>query len=149
MKQIFARTTLPVALVVVGAAACGPSMAQAPPPSPATPTTLTAEEIERRGAGKTIASLLQGSISGVTVEQTADGIIAVRIRGPSSFYGGNEPLYVIDGAVFTPAHNGGLTGVNPHDIESIHVLKNPADVAIYGIRGGNGVIVIKTKGSKQ
>ena len=143
-----ARTMLPVALVV-GAAACGRPAAHVPPPSPATPTTLTAEEIERRGAGKTIGSLLQGSISGVTVEQTADGVIAVRIRGPSSFYGRNDPLYVIDGTVFTPAANGGLTGLNPHDIESIHVLKNPADVAIYGIRGGNGVIVIKTKGSKQ
>ena len=143
-----ARTMLSVALVV-GAAACGPPAAPVPPPSPATPTTLTAEEIERRGAGKTIGSLLQGSISGVTVEQTADGVIAVRIRGPSSFYGRNDPLYVIDGTVFTPAANGGLTGLNPHDIESIHVLKNPADVAIYGIRGGNGVIVIKTKGSSK
>lgn len=148
MVQLSARTMLPVVLVGV-AAACGPPAAQVPPPSPATPTTLTAEEIERRGAGKTIGSLLQGSISGVTVEQTADGVIAVRIRGPSSFYGRNDPLYVIDGTVFTPAANGGLTGLNPHDIESIHVLKNPADVAIYGIRGGNGVIVIKTKGSSK
>lgn len=149
MMQLSARTMLPVALVVGVAAACGPPAAQAPPPSPAAPTTLTAEEIERRGAGKTIGSLLQGSISGVTVEQTADGVIAVRIRGHSSFYGRNDPLYVIDGTVFTPAANGGIAGLNPHDIESIHVLKNPADVAIYGIRGGNGVIVIKTKGSKQ
>ncbi len=149
MMQLSARTMLPVALVVVGAAACGPATAHAPPPSPAAPTTLTAEEIERRGAGKTVGSLLQGSISGVIVEQTGDGNIAVRIRGPSSFYSVNEPLYVIDGAVFTPGRNGGLTGVNPHDIESIHVLKNPADVAIYGMRGANGVIVIKTKGSKH
>ncbi len=149
MMQLSARTMLPVALVVVGAAACGQATAHAPPPSPAAPTTLTAEEIERRGAGKTVGSLLQGSISGVIVEQTGDGNIAVRIRGPSSFYSVNEPLYVIDGAVFTPGRNGGLTGVNPHDIESIHVLKNPADVAIYGMRGANGVIVIKTKGSKH
>ena len=39
----------------------------------------------------------------------------------------------------------GLAGLNPHDIESITVLKNPTDTAIYGLRGANGVIVIMTK----
>jgi TonB-dependent SusC/RagA subfamily outer membrane receptor len=129
--------------------ACGPRTANTPTPKPGTPTSVSAEEIERKASGKPIESVLKGRISGVTVEHTSDGGIAVRIRGPGSFYSSNEPLYVIDGAVFTPGRNGGLTGVNPHDIESIHVLKNPADIAIYGMRGANGVIVIKTKGSKQ
>ena len=39
----------------------------------------------------------------------------------------------------------GLAGINPHDIASITVLKNPTDTAIYGLRGANGVIVITTK----
>ena len=38
-----------------------------------------------------------------------------------------------------------LTGVDPYDIESIKVLKDPADTALYGMRGANGVIVIRTK----
>jgi TonB-dependent starch-binding outer membrane protein SusC len=149
MTLLIARAVLPVALFVGFADACGRRTASTSKPRPASPATVTAEEIERNGTGKSIENLLRGRISGVTVDQTSDGGIAVRIRGTSSFYGSNEPLYVIDGAVFTASRGGGLTGINPHDIESIHVLKNPADIAIYGMRGANGVIVIKTKGAKQ
>ena len=41
--------------------------------------------------------------------------------------------------------------INPSDIESVKVLKNPSETSIYGIRGGNGVVVITTKkgGSKK
>jgi TonB-dependent SusC/RagA subfamily outer membrane receptor len=45
----------------------------------------------------------------------------------------------------TPGPGGALNGINPYDIESIRVLKNPADIAIYGMRGANGVIVITMK----
>jgi len=69
----------------------------------------------------------------------------VRIRGGSSIKGGNTPLYVLDGVVIDPGPNGYLTGVNLNDIESIEVLKEPAETALYGMRGSNGVIVIKTK----
>jgi len=69
----------------------------------------------------------------------------VRIRGGSSIHGGNTPLYVLDGVVIDPGPNGYLTGVNLNDIESIEVLKEPAETALYGMRGSNGVIVIKTK----
>jgi TonB-dependent SusC/RagA subfamily outer membrane receptor len=44
-----------------------------------------------------------------------------------------------------PAGSGGIVYLNPYDIEKIEVLKNPADVGVYGIRGGNGVIRITTK----
>ena len=83
------------------------------------------------------------------MSRAADGGIAVRIRGVSSFYGNNEPLYVLDGMPIQPGPNGSLTGINPYDIESIKVLKDPADTAIYGIRGANGVIVIKTKTARR
>ncbi|PYP81348.1 MAG: hypothetical protein DMD25_01790, partial [Gemmatimonadetes bacterium] len=43
------------------------------------------------------------------------------------------------------AAGGALRGINPHDIASIQVLKDPAETAMYGVRGANGVIVIKTK----
>jgi TonB-dependent SusC/RagA subfamily outer membrane receptor len=45
----------------------------------------------------------------------------------------------------TPLANGTLTGLNPLDIASIEVLKDAAQTAPYGMRGANGVIVIKTK----
>jgi TonB-dependent SusC/RagA subfamily outer membrane receptor len=109
---------------------------------------VTAKDIERSGSSESLESVLEGRVAGVVVEQAPGGGIAVRIRGVSSFYGSNQPLYVLDGVPYTPGPNGALTGLNPHDIESIEVLKNPADTAIYGIRGGNGVILIKTKRPK-
>jgi TonB-dependent SusC/RagA subfamily outer membrane receptor len=139
---------LGIALLVAFAGGCAGRSARTPPPSPETAATLTAEEIARKGSGQPIERMLEGRVSGVTIEAASGGGIAVRIRGTSSFYGNNEPLYVIDGSPFTAGPGGALTGINPHDIESIHVLKNPADTAIYGIRGANGVIVIKMKGSK-
>lgn len=86
---------------------------------------------------------------GVVVSRTNDGGIAVRIRGTTSLIGGNEPLYVVDGIPVQPGPNGSLNGVNPYDIESIEVLKDPASTAMYGVRGANGVIVIKMKGPPQ
>jgi TonB-dependent SusC/RagA subfamily outer membrane receptor len=74
-----------------------------------------------------------------------DGSISVRIRGASSFYSGTEPLYVLDGIPIQPGPRGALTGINPNDIESIEVLKHPPATSLYGVRGANGVIVIKTK----
>ena len=144
MTLLSARRLLPLALLVGSAGACTRHRpAEAPKPKSA--STLTAEEIEQRAAAQPLERMLEGRISGVTVEPAPDGGIAVRIRGTSSFYGNNEPLYVVDGAPITPGPGGVLRGLNPHDIESITVLKNPADTGIYGVRGANGVIVIKTK----
>ena len=70
----------------------------------------------------------------------------MRIRGgSSSTYGNNAPLYIVDGVPFTPSVDGGLSGINPYDIASIKALKDAADITMYGVRGANGVIVIKTK----
>jgi TonB-dependent SusC/RagA subfamily outer membrane receptor len=117
--------------------------ADAPDRTPPDPSTVTAEDIERQ-PGESLEQILAGRISGVEVFQTRDGI-RVRIRGATSIYGSNEPLYVIDGVPVTPGPGGNLTGINPFDIESIEVLKDPIDTSMYGLRGANGVIVIKTK----
>ena len=53
----------------------------------------------------------------------------------------NSPLIIIDDVPF----NGNLNAINPNDIESVNVLKDPSQTAIYGVRGANGVILIKTK----
>jgi TonB-dependent SusC/RagA subfamily outer membrane receptor len=111
---------------------------------------VTSEEIQRQGAAdEPIEKVLQGRVAGVTVSRASDGGIAVRIRGAMSVYGNNEPLYVVDGMPIQPGPNGSLTGINPYDIESIQVLKDPAETAMYGVRGANGVIVIKTKKPRQ
>ncbi len=90
--------------------------------------------------------VFQSTAPGLSVTRTSDGRIAVQlIRGPSSFYSSNLPLYLIDDVPIEPGPGGVLIGVNPHDIESIKVLKDPADTGIYGIRGANGVILITTK----
>ena len=87
---------------------------------------------------------LQGRASGVTVITSGQpGTTSqVRIRGFSSF-GGNEPLYIVDGVpVFTIEH------LNGNDIESSTVLKDAASASIYGARASAGVILITTKKGK-
>jgi TonB-dependent SusC/RagA subfamily outer membrane receptor len=90
----------------------------------------------------TLANML-AKIPGVQVIDRPGGEFSVRIRGTNSFMGGEEPLYVIDGMVV--ATGGGLSGINPSTVESITVLKDAGSTAIYGARGANGVILIKTK----
>jgi TonB-dependent SusC/RagA subfamily outer membrane receptor len=98
-----------------------------------------------RHQSTTLDQLLAGRISGVTVSPARGGGIVVRMGGPTSFYGAQDPLFVIDGV--PTESNGTLSWLDPHDIESIQALKDPSQTAIYGVRGANGVILIKTKGS--
>jgi TonB-linked SusC/RagA family outer membrane protein len=85
--------------------------------------------------------LLQGQAAGVTVITNGipGGGSNVLVRGVSSL-GGSQPLYVIDGV-----QSGDMSNVNPNDIESISVLKDAGSAAIYGVSGGNGVVVVTTK----
>ena len=97
-----------------------------------------------------IEKYLQARSAGVTIGRTNEGDLTIRIRGgTSSLYGNNAPLYIVDGVPFSPSVDGGLSGLNPYDISSIRVLKDAADITMYGVRGANGVIVIKTKASRQ
>ncbi len=88
--------------------------------------------------------LLQGQASGVTViNQGAPGSQStVFVRGITNF-GNAQPLYVVDGV-----QTANMSTVNPNDIESISVLKDAGSAAIYGVSGGNGVIVVTTKKGK-
>lgn len=142
------RSTILLVLLVAAAGACGtrPAVPQSVP-TPAA-NTVTASEVERNAPDQPIEKVLAGRVAGVVVDRTPDGSIAVRIRGASSLYGNNEPLYVLDGMAIQAGPNGALTGINPSDIESIRVLKEPAETSMYGARGANGVIIIKTKRPK-
>jgi TonB-dependent starch-binding outer membrane protein SusC len=138
------RAFLTVGLLTVLGAGCAsrgktrPSDAEAASPNV---STVTSKEIER-SPGE-LDKALTGRFSGVIVSRMPDGGIAVRIRSAASAYG--EPLYVIDGIAIEPGPSGSLSGINPNDIESIKVLKDAAETSIYGSRGANGVILIKTK----
>lgn len=91
---------------------------------------------------------LQGRAAGLNIV-TAGGAPGaganVTIRGGSSITQGTEPLYIVDGFQLDNA----LNIINPNDIESIDVLKGASAIAIYGSRGSNGIIVIKTKTGKK
>ena len=110
-----------------------------------TAATVTADDIQRTTGDQQIEKALAGRVAGVVVTRTPDGGIAVRVRGGTSIHGNNAPLYVVDGMTFEPGPSGALIGINPNDIESIRVLKDPAETSMYGARGANGVIVIRLK----
>jgi TonB-linked SusC/RagA family outer membrane protein len=87
---------------------------------------------------------LAGKIAGVNVSTNSGapgGETKVRIRGYSSINTSTDPLYVVDGVVWTE----GGASINPNDVASIDVLKDASSTAIYGTRGANGVILITTK----
>lgn len=151
MRSLACRTLLPTGLLLGVLSGCAPvrqtSQAEAPDTTEQRPprsTTLTAEDIKPQSA-EPVEMLLVGRFAGVEVFRAAGGGTAVRIRGTSSFYGSNEPLYVIDGIPVHAGPGGSLVGLNPYDIASIEVLKDPVSTAMYGMRGANGVIVITTK----
>ena len=106
----------------------------------------SAERVQRSGTAdsvfRTVGDMLL-RIPGVRVFEQPGGRLSVRIRGTNSFMSGEEPLWVLDGMAI--ASGAGLAGINPNVIESITVLKDPGETAIFGTRGANGVILIKTK----
>ncbi len=83
-------------------------------------------------------------VPGVQVQEMPGGEVRIRIRGTNSFQSGNDPLFVIDGMV-VQISGAGLAGINPSTVRSITVLKDAGSTAIYGSRGANGVILIRTK----
>ena len=122
--------------------------------------TLKDEELTV-GKMTDVTSALAGKVAGVQISAssadpgTANSVI---IRGFSSINGNNQPLYVVDGvplqqtSSLTQGHQnafGGISNVNPNDIESMTVLKGAAATALYGSRAANGVIVITTKNGKK
>ncbi len=127
--------------------AATPAGVEAPAPVTAQPhSTLSAEEIQRVN-GRPIEQLIMDRFPGVIASRAADGTLYLRIRGVGSFYSNNEPLYVIDGNPMPDAS--ALRILNPYDVVSIEVVKDPAGMALYGVRGANGVIIIKTKVGDQ
>jgi TonB-dependent SusC/RagA subfamily outer membrane receptor len=139
------RSLKSISLTVGLVAGCAPHSVQpvpraVPPPNP----DLTAQDVDRLAPGQPVEQMLMDRFPGVEVVSRPGGGVAIRIRGPASFYGSSDPLLVVDGVTLDVGANN-LSWLNPHDISSITVLKNPSETAIYGVRGANGVIVVTTK----
>lgn len=124
-------------------------------------STVSQEQISKLAAiTPTLDGLLQGTVKGV-LATTANGepgsSLKLNIRGITSPYpksgkgNNNQPLYVIDGVPTFMEDTGinPLINISPNDIESIDVLKDAAATAIYGSRGANGVVIVKTKNGKR
>ncbi len=117
-------------------------------------------------AAPTFESALNGRISGVNIQSNSGapgGGIQMQIRGNTTVLGASDPLFVIDGVIYSNTRiNGGrasaiagasvneddpvnrVADVNPADIASIEILKGAAASSIYGSKASNGVVVIKT-----
>ena len=92
-----------------------------------------------------ISQALVGTVSGLQItsgQETAGSSKQIVIRGMSTLNGSDQPLYVINGV---PQSADEFRKINPNSIESVEVLKEASAKAMYGSRGGNGVILIKTK----
>jgi iron complex outermembrane receptor protein len=128
--------------------------------------SVKAEDFQK-GVIASPEQLIQGKAAGVQITSASGepgAGVNIRIRGTSSMQQGNNPLFVVDGIPLTgddttptagDVGRGGGAGaknplnfINPSDIESIDILKDASATAIYGSRGANGVVIIKTKSGK-
>lgn len=122
---------------------------------------VKSDELLKGNPANSINQAMQGKLAGVVVSQN-DGApgagVSIQIRGTNSFSTSSQPLYIVDGVPFdvasTPTSDANsnnnqtsnpLALINPHNIESIEVLKDASATAIYGSRGANGVVLITTK----
>ena len=107
-------------------------------------TNIKGSEIANKPATNPLSSL-QGKIAGVQIVNSgqAGADPEIRIRGTNSI-NGYKPLYIVDGLF-----NDNINFLNPEDIESMEVLKDPSSLAIFGVRGANGVIIVTTKRAKE
>jgi len=155
--------------------------------------TGLATSVKRSNAANAVASVSAAKLAEVTPPQTLDGALSgkvvgtlinsnsgapgggfsVRLRGLTSIFGNNQPLYIVDGIYISnisvassgvntvsAAAGGGnpssqdnasnrIADLNPNDIANIEILKGASAAAIYGSRGAAGVIIITTKKGKQ
>ena len=109
-------------------------------------STVKAESIEKLKPLR-VEEALQGSASGVSVIQSGSpgSKPTVLVRGIPSF-SGVDPVVIIDGV---PQSLDDLNSISSSDIQSLNILKDAASTAIYGVKGGNGVIVVTTKGGRK
>ena len=128
---------------------------------------VKAEDLKSSGAND-VARMLQGKAAGVQVQNVSGTFGAapkMRVRGASSIFGDQKPLWVVDGIVLEDVVDvsaddlssgdaatlisSAVAGLNTDDIESFQILKDASATALYGARAMNGVVVITTKRGKE
>lgn len=103
--------------------------------------SVEGKDLQARGTTSPMAAL-QGTVPGVDISSNSarpGGSFNIQIRGQNSLQSGS-PLYIVDGIATS-----NIDFLNPADIEQIDVLKDASSTAIYGSRGSNGVVIVKTK----
>ncbi|MCF7559341.1 SusC/RagA family TonB-linked outer membrane protein [Sabulilitoribacter multivorans] len=155
--------------------------------------TGLASSTKRSNAANAVASVSAEDLTGITVQSGLDaalygkfngaeikansgapgGGISMRLRGVTSIFGDQQPLFIVDGVyvdnstiglgnnIVSEAAGGGnpstnqddasnrIADIDPEDIESVEILKGASAAAIYGSRAAGGVVLITTKRGKQ
>lgn len=137
-------------------------------------STISARQLTEISTPQTFEGALQGQFTGAEIKSSSGapgGGFSVRMRGVTSVFGDQQPLYIIDGVFLnnssidsgvnevTAASGGGSTqrqedasnriaDIDPEDIESVEILKGASAAAIYGLRAAGGVVIINTKQGK-
>ncbi|WP_437921055.1 SusC/RagA family TonB-linked outer membrane protein [Sphingobacterium sp. LRF_L2] len=94
-----------------------------------------------------VMQAIQGAVANVNITQSSSipgDSPSSLVRGQNSPNASSEPYVVVDGIPLSKT-DGSINDINPNDIESVEILKDPSAVAIYGVNGSNGVILITTK----
>src|SRR5690606_39132319 len=94
-----------------------------------------------------VMQAIQGAVSNVNINQASSipgDAPATQVRGLNSMSASTGPFIVVDGIPLSNT-GGSINDINPNDIESVEILKDASAVAIYGVNGSNGVILITTK----
>ncbi len=115
--------------------------------------SVSTQEI-RKQVTNSIENALQGQTAGVFIKQLSGapgGGSSIKIRGSGSIGAGGRPLVIVDGMPMTgcDSEQSPFSFINMDDVESIDILKGVAAAAIYGSRGANGCILIKTKAASE
>lgn len=103
------------------------------------------EKTLQRNPAMKLISRLDGVTNGLLLDKSAGNPDGLSVRGRSTLFSNTKPLIVLDNFPF----DGDLDNINPNDIESVTILKDGAAAAIWGVRSGNGVIVVTTKKGKS
>ncbi len=102
-------------------------------------------QLLNRRVSTDVLSRLEGVVPGLLFNRNtvngAAGQVDISIRGHNTLFANDQPLIVVDGFPY----DGDISNINPNDIEEITVLKDAAAASIWGVRSGNGVIVLTTK----
>lgn len=105
-------------------------------------TQAKGEDLQQSGNVNTVSEALQGRLNGVialnSTGQPGDNSASIYIRGKSTWQN-TDPLVLVDGI------ERDMNDVDFNEIESVSVLKDASATAVYGVRGGNGVILLTTK----